>query len=39
MRREILKWVDEHDGEGLQPLALEALRANRERLMPQAVPG
>jgi formate dehydrogenase subunit delta len=39
MRREILKWVDEHDGEGLQPLALEALRKNREMLMPHPVSG
>ena len=39
MRRELIKWLDEHDGEGLQPLALEALRANRETLMPQAVRG
>ena len=39
MRREIIKWLDEHEGEGLQPLALEALKANRERLMPQAVSG
>ncbi len=37
MRREILRWLDEHGGEGLQPLALEALKANREKLMPQAV--
>jgi len=33
MRREILKWVDEHGGEGLQPLALEALRTNRDKLV------
>ena len=39
MRREIIKWLDEHEGEGLQPLALEALKVNRERLMPQAVSG
>jgi formate dehydrogenase subunit delta len=39
MRREILQWVDEHDGEGLQPLALEALKSNRDKLMPHAVPG
>jgi formate dehydrogenase subunit delta len=36
MRREILKWVDERGGEGLQPLALEALKTKREQLMPQA---
>jgi len=37
MRREILRWVDEHGGEGLQPLALEALKAKRDLLMPQAM--
>jgi formate dehydrogenase subunit delta len=37
MRREILRWVDEHGGEGLQPLALEALKASRTLLMPQAM--
>jgi len=37
MRREILRWVDEHDGEGLQPLALETLKAKRDLLMPQAM--
>ena len=39
MRRAILKLVDEHGGEGLQPLALEALRTHREKLMPQTVTG
>ena len=39
MRRELIKWLDEHDGEGLQPLALEALRANRATLLPHAVSG
>jgi formate dehydrogenase subunit delta len=37
MRRAIIKWLDESNGEGLQPLALEALKANREKLMPQPV--
>ena len=36
MRREIIKWLDSNNGEGLQPLALEALKANRDKLMPQA---
>jgi len=35
MRRELLHWVDEHDGEGLTALAAAAIRANRERLLPQ----
>jgi formate dehydrogenase subunit delta len=35
MRRELVRWVDEHDGEGLTDLAAEAVRANRERLLPQ----
>jgi hypothetical protein len=34
MRRELLRWVDEHDGRGLTPLVLEALRAHRARLTP-----
>jgi formate dehydrogenase subunit delta len=34
MRRELLQWVDERSGEGLKPLALEALRVNRDKLMP-----
>ena len=37
MRRAIIKWVDDDNGEGLRPLALEALRANREKLLPQPV--
>ena len=36
MRREIIQWLDSNNGEGLQPLALEALKANRDKLMPQA---
>jgi formate dehydrogenase subunit delta len=35
MRREIFQWLDSHNGEGLQPLALEALQLNRDKLMPQ----
>jgi formate dehydrogenase subunit delta len=35
MRRELVRWVDEHDGEGLTDLAAEAVRANRDRLLPQ----
>jgi len=35
MRRELLQWVDEHDGEGLTELAAAAIRANRDRLLPQ----
>jgi len=35
MRRELLKWVDEHDGEGLTELAAAAIQANRDRLLPQ----
>jgi formate dehydrogenase subunit delta len=34
MRRELLLWVDEQDGRGLQPLVLEAVRAHRARLTP-----
>jgi formate dehydrogenase subunit delta len=34
MRRELLQWVDEHDGRGLEPLVLEAVRAHRARLTP-----
>ena len=37
MRRTIIQWVDDGNGEGLQPLALEALKANREKLLPQPV--
>ena len=35
MRRELLQWVDEHDGEGLTDLAAAAIRANRDLLLPQ----
>ena len=37
MRRAIIQWVDDGNGEGLQPLALEALKVYREKLMPQVV--
>lgn len=36
MRREILNWVDEHDGEGLSALVLEAIRTRRSLLQPAA---
>jgi formate dehydrogenase subunit delta len=35
MRREIVQWVDEHAGEGLTELAAVAIKANRDRLLPQ----
>lgn len=34
MRREILQWVDEHQGEGLKPLVLEAIQNHRQVLLP-----
>jgi formate dehydrogenase subunit delta len=34
MRREILQWVDEHQGEGLSALVLEAIRTRRSTLQP-----
>jgi formate dehydrogenase subunit delta len=34
MRREILKWVDDHQGEGLKPSALEAIQRHRQELLP-----
>jgi formate dehydrogenase subunit delta len=37
MRRKLMEWVEQRDGEGLSPLALEALRANRDKLTPPAV--
>jgi formate dehydrogenase subunit delta len=33
MRREILKWTDEHHGEGLKDLAREAIGVHRDKLM------
>jgi formate dehydrogenase subunit delta len=35
MRREILQWMDEHGGEELKPLVLDALRAHRQSLQPR----
>ena len=35
MRRELLRWVDERNGEGLKELVLAAIKANRETLSPQ----
>jgi formate dehydrogenase subunit delta len=35
MRRELLRWVDEHDGQGLTELLLASIQANREKLTPQ----
>jgi formate dehydrogenase subunit delta len=32
MRSEILAWIDEHAGEGLHPLVLEAIQSRRELL-------
>ena len=32
MRKQILAWLDEHNGEGLTDLVAEALRSNREKL-------
>ena len=34
MRREILQWVEEHQGEGLKPIVLDALRSHRHALAP-----
>jgi len=34
MRRELVRWMDEHDGEGLTELASAAIKANRDRLLP-----
>jgi formate dehydrogenase subunit delta len=36
MRRELLAWLDGQAGAGLRPLVLEALRKNREDLLPRA---
>jgi formate dehydrogenase subunit delta len=32
MRRELLRWVDEHDGEGLKDSARAAIGAHRDKL-------
>jgi len=34
MRRAIFQWLDEHNGEGLQPLVLQALQKHRGTLQP-----
>jgi formate dehydrogenase subunit delta len=36
MRREILRWIDEREGEGLSDLVLAAIRDNHEMLRPPA---
>ena len=36
MRTGLLQWVDDHDGEGLRPLVLEAIRTQRALLAPKA---
>jgi formate dehydrogenase subunit delta len=33
MRREILRWVDEHHGEGLKDTARAAIAAHRDKLL------
>jgi formate dehydrogenase subunit delta len=38
MRRQILQWVDERDGEGLKDLVLEAIRSRRTTLLPSETP-
>ena len=34
MRREIVRYVDEQGGEGLKEMALLAIRAHRDKLLP-----
>lgn len=34
MRKAILEWVDQRNGEGLQPLVLQALQKHRQKLQP-----
>ena len=34
MRRELVRWMDEHDGEGLTELAAAAIKTHRDRLLP-----
>ena len=36
MRLGILKWMDEHGGEGMRPLVAEAIKLYRSTLMPQS---
>jgi formate dehydrogenase subunit delta len=38
MRREIVRYVDEQGGEGLKETALAAIRAHRDKLVPQVEP-
>ena len=38
MRRELLRWVDEQGGQGLKESALAAIRAHRDKLLPQDGP-
>jgi formate dehydrogenase subunit delta len=38
MRRDIVRWVDEHGGEGLKETALLAIRTHRDKLVPQEQP-
>ena len=33
MRREILRWADEHGGAGLTPIARDAIGEHRDKLM------
>jgi formate dehydrogenase subunit delta len=33
MRREILRWADEHGGEGLKPIAKDAIGVHRDKLL------
>ena len=39
MRSELVRWMDEHDGEGLSELAAAAIKANRDRLLPSKAGG
>jgi len=39
MRRAILAWLQEHGGEGLDPLAREALQTHLQMLTPAATAG
>ena len=38
MRREIIRWVDEHGGDGLSETVISAIRAHRDKLAPLDVP-
>jgi formate dehydrogenase subunit delta len=38
MRREIVRFVDEEGGAGLNEVALLAIRAHRDKLLPQEAP-